>query len=63
MILKGLRGSSGEPHTEETIKIAAHIIAFYSKYTASTIRIESNNGSPKIHEFTREEIDIETIQH
>lgn len=50
-----LRGSL----TEETIKIAAHIMAFYSKYTASTINIESNNGSPKIHEVTREEIDIE----
>ena len=36
-------------------------MAFYSKHTASTIKIESNNGSPKIHEITREEIDIETF--
>ena len=26
------------------------------------MRIESNNGSPKIHEITREEIDIETFR-
>ena len=56
---KGPTGVLRGPLTEETIKIAAHIIAFYSKYTATTIRIESNNRSPKIHEVTREEIDIE----
>ena len=56
---KGPTGVLRGPLTEETIKIAAHIIAFYSKYTATTITIESNNGSPKIHEVTREEIDIE----
>ena len=47
--------------TEEIIKIAANIIAFYSKNTATTIRIESKNGSLELHEVTREKIDIETF--
>jgi tRNA-uridine 2-sulfurtransferase len=48
--------------TEEIIKIAAGIIAFYSKYKASTVRIESNNGSPKIHEIRQNDIDIERFK-
>jgi tRNA-uridine 2-sulfurtransferase len=58
---KGPKGVLKGVLTKETIKIAASIIAFYSKYTASTVRIESNNGSPKIHEIMREDIDIETF--
>ena len=54
-VLKGLI-------TEETIKIAANIIAFYSKYTASMISIESNNGSLKIHEIIKKEMDIEMFR-
>ncbi len=42
--------------TEKNLKIAAHIMAFYSKHTASIIKVESNNGT---HEVKREEIDIE----
>ena len=53
-----LRGSL----KEEIVKIAANIIAFYSKYMATTIRIESNDGSPKVHEIRREEIDIEMFR-
>jgi tRNA U34 2-thiouridine synthase MnmA/TrmU len=56
---KGPTGILRGPFTEEIIKIAAHIMAHYSKYTASTIKIESNNGLPKIHEVAREEMDIE----
>ena len=59
---KGPKGVLRGILTEETVKIAAHIIAFYSKYTASTIRIESNNGSTKIHEAKREEMDIEMFK-
>jgi tRNA-uridine 2-sulfurtransferase len=48
--------------TEETVKIAANIMAFYSKYTASPIIIESNNGSLKLHKIMQEEIDIEMFR-
>jgi tRNA U34 2-thiouridine synthase MnmA/TrmU len=60
---KGPKGVLRGVVTEETVKIAAHIIAFYSKYTAPTIILESNNGSPRIHEITREEIDIENLRN
>jgi tRNA-uridine 2-sulfurtransferase len=58
---KGPKGVLKGVPTKETVKIAANIIAFYSKYTASTVRIESNNGSPKIHEIMREDVDIEAF--
>jgi tRNA-specific 2-thiouridylase len=61
-VFKGPKGIMKGVLTEETIKIAAHIIAFYSKHTASTMKIESNNGSPKIHEIAREDIDIENFR-
>jgi len=56
---KGPSGVLRGPHREETLKIAANIMAFFGKHRASTIRIESNNGALKKHEFTREETDIE----
>ena len=59
---KGPKGILRGAFTEENVKIAAHIMAFYSKYTASIIRIEANNGLPKIYEVKQEEIDIETFK-
>lgn len=59
---KGPKGILRGVLTEKNVKIAAHIIAFYSKYTASIIRIESNNGLPKTYEVKQEEIDIKTFQ-
>jgi tRNA-specific 2-thiouridylase len=59
---KGPKGVLRGALTEETIKITAHIIAFYSKHTAPTINIESNNGSPKIHKLAREDIDIDNFR-
>jgi tRNA-uridine 2-sulfurtransferase len=56
---QGPTGVLRGPYREETVKIAANIMAFFSKHKASTIRIESNNGSPKTDEVAREEIDIE----
>jgi hypothetical protein len=56
---KGPTGALRGPITEETVKIAASIMAFYGKHTAATVKIESNNGSRKVHEILREEIDIE----
>jgi tRNA U34 2-thiouridine synthase MnmA/TrmU len=59
---KGPKGVLKGTFTEKTVKMTANIIAFYGKYTAGTIKIESNNGSQKkIVEVTREEIDIETF--
>jgi tRNA-uridine 2-sulfurtransferase len=56
---KGPTGVLRGPITEETVKIAASIMAFYGKHTAATMKIESNNWSRKVHEILREEIDIE----
>jgi len=58
---KGPTGVLRGPITEETVKIAAGIMTFYGKHTATTVKIESNNGSLKMHEIIREEIDIETF--
>jgi tRNA-uridine 2-sulfurtransferase len=59
---KGPKGVLKGALTEETIKTAANIIAFYSKHKASTVRIESNNGSSRIHEIGQKEIDVETFK-
>jgi hypothetical protein len=59
---KGPKGVLKGILTEETVKIAANIIAFYGKYTASKIKIESNNGSLRIHEIMQKEIDIEMFR-
>jgi tRNA-specific 2-thiouridylase len=59
---KGPKGVLKGILTEETVKIAANIIAFYSKHTASKIKIESNNGSLRIHEIMQKEIDIEMFR-
>ena len=59
---KGPKGILKGMPTERTIKMVANILAFYSKYTAPTIMVESNNGSLETHEAKREEIDIEKIK-
>lgn len=46
----------------ETLEIAANIIAGYGKHQASTITIESNNGSVARHEVKRSAEDRETYK-
>jgi len=48
--------------TENNLKIAAHIIAFYGKHRAPIIHVESNNGSSRVHAVRNEEINIERFK-
>ncbi len=58
---KGPKGILQGPPTEETIRMVANIMAFYSKDVAPTITIELNNGSLETYEIERKTIDIEQM--
>jgi len=59
---KGPKGVLRGVVSDLTLKIAAHIMAYYSKHESSTIIIESTNGLPETHAFTKEEISIELFK-
>ncbi|MBA4390945.1 MAG: tRNA 4-thiouridine(8) synthase ThiI [Syntrophus sp. (in: bacteria)] len=61
MSFNGPKGILKGPLTEETIRMTANIMAFYSKDVALTITIELNNGSLEIYEVERKTVDIEKI--
>jgi tRNA U34 2-thiouridine synthase MnmA/TrmU len=59
---KGPKGVLRGTVSNSTLKIAAHIMVFYSKQGLSTIIIESSNGVSETHAFAKEEIAIEPFK-
>ena len=59
---KGPKGVLRGTFSNSTLKIAAHIMIFYSKQELSTIIIESSNGLSETHIFAKEEIAIEPFK-
>ena len=59
---KGPQAVLKGPLTDEVIKPAANIIAFYAKHTAPDISILSDNGATSVHTVERVEADYESMR-